>query len=179
MPHGSQDPKSQDARVYTCCALVLQDFRIEPCVFGSIEQHETRVEPACSSLKSIPFDAYDYHLAETLQPWEAFLTAKFFPCHSFLMFALCPTLDCLLFSSSARRVRLWYEGRGIILKPWLERSGEERGFSKVRGRKETQEGNTELQNLSTSLRSAFRCRAGINMYTCNVSALGGRDRRIL
>lgn len=49
----------------------------------------------------------------------------------------------------------------------------------MRDRKEMQEGNTELQNLSTSLRSVFGSRAGINMYTCNVSALGGRDRRIL
>lgn len=79
MPHGSQDPKPQDVRVFTCCALVLQDYPIEPCVFDSIEQHETRVERASSALKSIPFDVYNYHLAETLQPWEAFLTAKSFP----------------------------------------------------------------------------------------------------
>lgn len=156
-PHGSQDPKPQDVKVCTCCALVLQDYRIEPCVFDSIEHHETRVEPACSALKSIPFDAYDYHLAETLQPWEAFLTANI--------------LSSSFFHNIFPLPKPWL--------PWLERSGEGRGCSKVRDRKEMQEGNTELQNLATSLRSAFGSRAGINMYTCNVSALGGRDRRTL
>ncbi|KAK7820533.1 hypothetical protein U0070_006302 [Myodes glareolus] len=86
--------------VLDCLQLLLADLRREKENFE--EQHETRVERASSALKSIPFDAYDYRLAETLQPWEAFLTAKSFPHHPFLTFGLCPTLDCLLFSLESR-----------------------------------------------------------------------------
>lgn len=91
-------PKPQDARVYTCCALPLQDYLIEHCFcFNNTvgDQSRTCILFSIIWLKTFSLGKLFKLLISSLH-------------HSFLMFFLLPTLNYRLLSSESQSL-VWME----------------------------------------------------------------------